>query len=78
MRCGVCDAPHQREKEGQGYLGFRRDFDDGMMFKVTTNMETQGTLGPQLNHCVCWSLLHSGDSRNDRQTIVFFNILIWT
>lgn len=38
--CEVCESPHQREKEGRWCLGFREDFDDGMMFEVTTDMET--------------------------------------
>lgn len=42
----MCESPHQREKEGGRCLGFRGDFDDGMMFVVTTNMET---LYPQIN-----------------------------
>jgi len=51
----VCESPHQREKEGRRYFEFRGNFDDGMVFEVTTNMETPVTLGPPTivydDHC---------------------------
>lgn len=64
-----CVNLHIRGKrKGGGVWGLERDFDDGMMLEVTTNMETRETpLPSRFNQC--WS-------RSAQQTQVFFAITL--